>query len=132
MNSADQLNRLFRNLDMNKENGLVAQDSHSLTAYQKRFYKSVKDKLKVNAVYFLRSNGEFLFAQVHSHPGIAFHSDDDCNEAISYKKGFISIVVPDYGQNMNGLDVCAIFEYVGNGIWDELSTKIVNERFTII
>lgn len=80
----------------------------------------------------LKKNNEFLFAQVHSHPGIAFHSDDDCNEAISYKKGFISIVVPDYGRDMDGLNTCAIFEYVGNGVWNELSTKIVNERFKII
>jgi type I restriction-modification system DNA methylase subunit len=58
MSSAEQLNKLFRDLDMNKENGLVSEDADDLTAYQKHFYNSVKEKLKVSAVYFLRSNGE--------------------------------------------------------------------------
>lgn len=58
MSSTERLNKLFRDLDMDKKNGLVSEDADDLTAYQKHFYNSVKEKLQVNAVYFLRSNGE--------------------------------------------------------------------------
>jgi len=58
MSSIERLNSLFRNLDMNTENGLVSEDTDSLTAYQKQFYCNVKEKLQVSAVYFLRLNGE--------------------------------------------------------------------------
>lgn len=96
----------------------------------------VSAKLSRNGLEYIyntiKKNNEFLFIQVHSHPGIAFHSDDDDNEAISFKKGFISIVVPYFGKYMEDLSSCLIFEHIGNSIWKELDKKIVESRFQIV
>ena len=80
----------------------------------------------------LRKNNEFLFIQVHSHPGCAFHSSIDCNEAISFKKGFISIVVPFYGENMEDLNSWAIFEYAANSKWRQLEAEEKSKRFKVV
>lgn len=80
----------------------------------------------------LRKNNEFLFIQVHSHPASAFHSSIDCNEAISFKKGFISIVVPFYGNNMEDMYSWAIYEYTGSGIWRQLDNVEILKRFKVI
>ncbi|MEW6227819.1 MAG: hypothetical protein AB1700_06935 [Bacillota bacterium] len=62
----------------------------------------------------LRKTGEFVFAQVHSHPGRSFHSPSDSIHAFSFKKGFLSIVVPDYGRvDMQDLSRCVVFERDG-------------------
>jgi hypothetical protein len=80
----------------------------------------------------IKKNREFLFVQVHSHPGIAFHSEDDNNEAISYKTGFISIVVPYFGKYMENLSNCAVFEHIGNSVWKDLNKIEVRTRFQVI
>lgn len=97
---------------------------------------SVSAKLSSDGVEYIYStikkNNEFLFVQVHSHPGIAFHSDEDCNEAISYKIGFISIVVPYFGKYMEDLSSCLIFEHIGNSVWKELDKIVIKTRFQVI
>lgn len=80
----------------------------------------------------VKKNNEFLFIQVHSHPGIAFHSEDDCNEAISYKTGFISIVIPYFGKDFEDLSNCAVFEHIGSSLWKELDIIEVETRFQVI
>lgn len=96
---------------------------------------STSAKLDNEGINYIRNivkkNNEFLFVQVHSHPGIAFHSEDDNNEAISYKTGFISIVVPYFGEYLEDLSGCAIFEHIGNSVWKELDRKIIKTRFEV-
>lgn len=96
----------------------------------------VSAKLSSNGLEYIyntiKKNNEFLFTQVHSHPGIAFHSEDDNNEAISFKKGFISIVVPYFGKYMEDLSSCLVFEHIGNSVWKELDKIVVKTRFQII
>lgn len=58
MSLKDNLQTLFRQLDMNATNGLVENETESLTGYQRHFYETVKNRLGVNAVYFMRVNGE--------------------------------------------------------------------------
>jgi hypothetical protein len=50
-------------------------------------------------------------ARIHSHPGLAFHSDtDDRNPALTFE-GAVSVVVPFFGLGLrNGLDACALYE----------------------
>lgn len=51
----DKEKSIFELLDMNTENGLATDESLlSMSGFQKIFYKQVKDKLNINAVYFLR------------------------------------------------------------------------------
>jgi hypothetical protein len=79
----------------------------------------------------LLENKEFIFIQVHSHPGVAFHSTEDNSGALSYKIGFISIVVPYFGDYMEEIKDCAVFEYAGNSNWNELSADNIINRFII-
>ncbi len=59
----------------------------------------------------LRSTGEFVFAQLHSHPGLAFHSLEDDAYAFSLKRGFVSVVVPWFGRRLSkDLTSCAFYE----------------------
>lgn len=58
MNANDNLRNLFRHLDMDSTNGLVENESEALTGYQRHFYETVKGRLGINAVYFMRVNGE--------------------------------------------------------------------------
>ena len=81
----------------------------------------------------LLQRDEFVLAQVHSHPGIAFHSDLDDYGAATLRSGFVSIVVPDYGcVPLNDLSHCAVFECQGGSRWAELACTEVIRRFRVI
>ena len=58
MGARENLSQLFRNLDMESSNGLVEGETEEMTAFQRHFYTTVREKIGVNAVYFLRVNGE--------------------------------------------------------------------------
>lgn len=45
----------------------------------------------------LDAKNELLLAQVHSHPGEAFHSETDSLYPILLHEGAISVVIPDFG-----------------------------------
>ncbi|MEW6047992.1 MAG: hypothetical protein AB1609_16205 [Bacillota bacterium] len=78
----------------------------------------------------LRSTGEFVFAQVHSHRGAAFHSPADCLHVFSLKRGFISIVVPRCGRvNMQDLAACAVYEL--DYQWRRWTAPEVRQRIVI-
>ncbi|PLR75276.1 hypothetical protein CU633_21955 [Bacillus sp. V3-13] len=98
-----------------------------------RVHATITEK-DLNEIYCtLRSHNEFLLAQVHSHPGAAFHSDTDDENAISFKKGFISIVVPFFGQvPFADLSQCKVYEYDGGQIWKALSRNEQTSRFKIV
>lgn len=73
-----------------------------------------------------------LLAQVHSHPGDFGHSYGDDLSASSYRKGYISIVVPNYGLiDLKDLSRCYVHEYAQNWEWKLLDEKEVRERFKI-
>lgn len=78
------------------------------------------------------ARGELIFAQVHSHPGAAFHSETDNKYPISHQKGFISLVVPNYAKGVkDSLRDCRVYEYQGSAMWRALSHAEVNKRFKI-
>ena len=68
---------------------------------------------------------EFLLAQVHSHPGEAFHSDLDDEGAICGDVGFLSLVVPDYARDLPPIADWATFELTGGGWRDVRSGTLV-------
>lgn len=81
----------------------------------------------------LKKNNEFLFTQIHSHPGEAFHSETDDENPISFKKGFMSLVVPYFGNvPFDDVSHCEVYEYKNSGIWETLSHNERMNRFTII
>lgn len=72
-------------------------------------------------------------AQLHTHPGNAFHSCIDDNNSILTLPGSFSIVVPDFGSvsirnNLNNLAVYRLFD---KG-WVLQSINKVNKLFKII
>lgn len=51
------LGSIFSSLDMDHDNGLVDNSEESLTAFQNYFFCQAKEKLKIDAIYFLRDSG---------------------------------------------------------------------------
>lgn len=73
-----------------------------------------------------------LLAQVHSHPGIARHSSVDEEKAASFHEGFVSIVVPDFGETpVYDLRDCGVYIYNRDEKWRLLDEEEVVERFVI-
>jgi len=50
-----------------------------------------------------------IVAQVHTHPGQAWHTDGDVEGARIRYPGFASIVIPDYGARLPMLDGAAVY-----------------------
>jgi hypothetical protein len=65
----------------------------------------------------LAGTAEVIVAQVHSHPGHAFHSSIDDAEAIPRRPGALSLVVPDFAACPELLDAAALFELRRDGSW---------------
>lgn len=84
---------------------------------------------KINIM--LCAQKEFLFAQVHSHPGQAFHSSIDDNYPITFKPGFFSIVIPFFCKKHLRFLKYKIWEYKGFGKWHKLGPEEVKARFII-
>ena len=65
---------------------------------------------------------EVLIAQIHSHPGSAFHSHRDDAMPFTFKLGFFSLVIPNFCNNdLKNLLGLSVWEYTGEGKWQELS-----------
>lgn len=63
------------------------------------------------AVRKINDAGLQLVGQAHSHPGAAYHSEgDEIGARIAYR-GFVSIVVPDYGRRLPANDGWAVYFY---------------------
>ena len=73
---------------------------------------------------------KLLLAQIHSHPGTAFHSETDNLNAASPWPGFISIVIPNLG-SLPGpfFEQAQVYELSGGGRWNHLSAVEVRRRF---
>ncbi len=67
--------------------------------------------------------GERLLAQVHSHPGQAYHSEMDDRYAIVTSPGSLSIVVPDFATRAFSVADCAVYRLAGSGAWMEIPSR---------
>ena len=72
---------------------------------------------------WLHKNRLTLIAQLHSHPGEAYHSDTDDTFSIMTREGGLSIVVPDFARQPFALDELAIYRLVSGGRWERLSPE---------
>jgi proteasome lid subunit RPN8/RPN11 len=52
-----------------------------------------------------------VVGQLHTHPGAAYHSEGDERGARIRYKGYVSIVLPDYGRHLPKLNGVAAFIY---------------------
>lgn len=76
--------------------------------------------------------GEVLLAQVHTHPGEAFHSAVDDARPISHRRGFFSLVVPRFGAGVRSVAQCRAYEHRGRGVWRALRPRTAAARFRIV
>jgi len=80
----------------------------------------------------LNKNKYSAIAQLHTHPGEAFHSSIDDEYTILCLPGSFSIVIPDYGN----IPICAIDNWVVyrllNGEWTLQTKNKVRSLFQII
>ncbi|MFB6077128.1 MAG: hypothetical protein ABEK12_03290, partial [Candidatus Nanohaloarchaea archaeon] len=73
-----------------------------------------------------------VLAQVHSHPGVARHSPVDEEKAVSFHEGFVSIVVPDFGETpVYDLRDCGVYVYSATDGWRLLDDDEIKDRFVI-
>lgn len=78
-----------------------------------------KEMLRINMELF--HAGKRLMAQVHSHPGRAYHSAMDDEQAIANTIGSLSLVVPDFARRDFALSDSAIYRLRADGCWIEVS-----------
>ncbi|WPU94754.1 hypothetical protein SNE25_04370 [Mucilaginibacter sabulilitoris] len=80
----------------------------------------------------LFDNGLQLFAQIHSHPGAAYHSDTDDAYPIVTIVGGISIVVPNFARGGVNLKEWAIYQLLPKTGWTEMAQREKENYFEII
>ncbi len=66
-----------------------------------------------------------IVAQVHTHPGQAYHSDGDVDGARIRYPGYASIVIPDYGVHLPQLDGIAAYLWREGVGWQMLGANDV-------
>lgn len=94
------------------------------------FEVSLDESQRINVL--LEHRKEIIIAQVHSHPGIAFHSATDDNFPFTFTIGLFSIVAPNFcKKGLRNLQQCRIWEHIGFGKWRELKSREIEERFII-
>jgi len=82
----------------------------------------IPELTKMNSWLFERRLS--VFAQVHTHPGSAFHSATDDRWPTIETVGFLSLVVPNFAAlGLAGLDGCYLAEYEGCGRWREIKRE---------
>ncbi|MFA9516582.1 hypothetical protein ACERIT_05095 [Halopenitus sp. H-Gu1] len=80
----------------------------------------------------LRDRDQLVLAQVHSHPGVARHSPVDEEKAVSFHEGFVSIVVPDFGETpVYDLRDCGVYVYTATEGWRLLDDGEIEDQFVI-
>ena len=70
----------------------------------------------------LASSHRSVKAQVHTHPGDAFHSTIDDEWPIVSQAGFLSIVIPDFAVGEPSLDDAWIGRLQADGTWRQVVT----------
>jgi proteasome lid subunit RPN8/RPN11 len=72
-----------------------------------------------------------LVAQIHSHPGRAYHSDTDDAYAVATTVGCLSLVVPDFARRPFELRDVASYRLDAKARWKPLSRAEVARTITI-
>jgi hypothetical protein len=79
----------------------------------------------------LDAAGERIVAQVHSHPGEAFHSDVDDRYPVVHHQGAYSLVVPDFCKAAIDFETMAVFRLTNWPNWTELNPDNVRTTFKV-
>jgi hypothetical protein len=71
----------------------------------------------------LTATGTGVRAQIHTHPGRAFHSTTDDAWPIIHTPGFLSLVIPHFAQGEIGLKGAYLTELGADGRWSEINVQ---------
>lgn len=71
----------------------------------------------------LAEHGRTVRAQVHTHPGRAYHSSRDDAHALVHTAGYLSLVVPRFATGAVGLTGAYLAERDRDGSWRELDPQ---------
>ncbi len=72
-----------------------------------------------------------LIAQLHSHPGAAYHSETDDNYAVATNIGCFSLVIPDFAVRPFSLEECAVYRLRASGSWDEVDPSQLPNQLVV-
>jgi proteasome lid subunit RPN8/RPN11 len=73
-----------------------------------------------------------LIAQIHSHPGLAYHSEADDAYSIVGIAGGLSLVVPDFATGRVAIDRCAVYRLSEDNVWERMENEAVNRLIKIV
>lgn len=73
-----------------------------------------------------------LVAQLHSHPGRAYHSDTDNAFPIATTAGALSLVVPDFAKNPFSIHGCAVYRLGPDRRWVALAAHNAEELIHLV
>ncbi|ESY92760.1 hypothetical protein X741_18145 [Mesorhizobium sp. LNHC229A00] len=72
-----------------------------------------------------------LLAQIHSHPGRAYHSTTDDAYAVATTAGCLSLVVPNFAREPFDLARVAAFRLDAKANWNEVPSAALRRMITI-
>ncbi|TKB28720.1 MAG: hypothetical protein E5V67_31885, partial [Mesorhizobium sp.] len=75
--------------------------------------------------------GLTLLAQIHSHPGRAYHSTTDDAYAIATTVGCLSLVVPNFAREPFDFARVAAYRLDGKANWNALPSAALSRMITI-
>lgn len=81
---------------------------------------------------FLYREQLVLVAQVHTHPGRAYHSETDDHYAIATTVGSFSLVVPNFAVRDYPLSDCAVYRLQESGEWLEIDESIPGNQIVVL
>lgn len=121
-----------------KQRSTVFEITESIVPKQKSFKGEVGLMYSVDGEELHKINVELfnknliLFAQIHTHPRKAYHSEMDDAYPIVATVGSLSIVVPNFAKENFSLEKWAVYRLSIEKTWDNLSTNEVKKLITII
>jgi hypothetical protein len=71
----------------------------------------------------LAEHSRTVRAQVHTHPGSAYHSSRDDAHAVVHTPRYLSLVIPSFATGPVGLAGAYLAERDGDGTWHELDPQ---------
>ena len=75
----------------------------------------------------LARQGRAIRAQVHTHPGLAFHSETDDHWPVVTQPGFLSIVVPNFAMGPTDLNKMWAGILTAEGDWSQAPISSILE-----
>jgi hypothetical protein len=81
---------------------------------------------------YLYERGLTLIAQLHSHPGQAYHSETDDTFPIATTAGAFSLVIPDFAVQPFTLNNCATYRLIPGRGWVEIDPLVVRDLIHLV